>query len=188
MPWLPIALAAGATVMKVQAEREKTKQNVGLAKYNEQLERQKAEQVRVTENIKQEQRRKDLIRLTSKQKGQYAKAGVITTTGTPLRVGIESVGRAAYDSVMARHNAEVRATQHESQADVFKAKAKSIKKQGKFAVGAAIFNGAAQIASYAGTSGGESDGLPISESSPLSSQKGRQQINLSTRNFPQSDF
>ena len=158
MPWLPIALAVGATYMKVQQEREKTKQNVGLAKYNAQLERQKAERIRTTENIRQEQRRKDMIRLMSKQKGQYAKAGVITTTGTPLRVGIESTARGVYDSVMARHNAEVKATQHEGQAEVFTAKAKSLKRQGKYAVGAALFSGAAQIASYSGKSGGGEGG------------------------------
>ena len=147
--------------MKVQAEREKTKQQVGLAKYNAQLERQKATQVRATDAINREQRRKDLIRLISKQKNQNAHAAVITTTGTSLRVGIESTGRATYDSIMATYNAEVEATQHESQADVFKAKAKSLKKQGKYAVGAALFSGAAQMVGYAsmtpndpGTGGG----------------------------------
>lgn len=160
MPWVPLVLIAGATYMKVQQQREATKQQAGLAKYNEQLERQKADQVRLTENIKQEQRSKNIQRLLSKQKVQLGKAGVITTTGTPLRIGIETVGRGAYDKVMARHNSEVKATQFESSSEMFKAKGKSIKKAGKYAVGAALFSGAAGMASYASMSGFVGGGSP----------------------------
>lgn len=147
MPFIAAAvLIGGATYMKVKAEQEKTKQQVALAKYNQQVELQKAEQVRRAESVKQEQRKKDTLRMLAEQKVGFAKGGVITTTGTPLTVAMESAGRTAYDGVMARHNAEIKATQFESQADVFKFKAKSAKQAGKYAVGAALFSGATQFA------------------------------------------
>ena len=63
---------------------------------------------------------------------------MITTTGTPLRIGIETAGRIAYDGVMARYNADIIASQRERQADVFDAVAKSTKIQGRYAIGATL--------------------------------------------------
>lgn len=150
-------LIAGATFMKVQAERAKTAEQVALAKHNAAVERQKAEQIRRAEQTKQEQIKIDRRRLLSQQKVGFAKGGVITTTGTPLTVGLESVARIEFDAITSRHNADIKASQRESQAEVFEFKAKSAKRAGKFAVGTALFTGGLALAATRSKPGTETE-------------------------------
>jgi hypothetical protein len=144
--------------MKYQAQKEATKRNSSLAEYNAKVERQKATQIERADTINRETRRKKLMALLSRNTTLHAKASIITTTGTALRLGIEETGKATYNSIMETYNSKIRASQRRSSATTYDYKAKSIKRQGKYALGAILFSGAAQMYSYASKAGGSPGG------------------------------
>jgi hypothetical protein len=169
MPWaIPLALIAGSTYMKYQAQKESTKRNVALAEYNAKVDRQKATQIERADVVNRETRRKKLLALMSRNTTLHAKASIITTTGTALRVGIEQTGQATYNSIMETYNSKIRAGQHRSSAEAYDFKAKSIKRQGKYALGAILFSGAAQMYGYASAGGTPTggEGTPASVNPP----------------------
>lgn len=141
-----IGATIGGTILQVLGARQQAKQQSALAKYNAQLEIQRAERLKQVGKTVQEQRKEDIRRLLARQRVDFAKGGVIGTTGTPLTVGLETAGREAYNAIIERHNTEIGVSQAESRAEIFGIKAKSAKSAGKFNVGASLLTGVSQVA------------------------------------------
>lgn len=92
---IPLILAAASVAMtayQASQQKEAGKQAQAAANYNAQLAEAEAiqRQLETTENYRR--MKLEGAALTSRQRMQYAKGGVVSNTGTPLEVMSETVG------------------------------------------------------------------------------------------------
>ncbi len=131
LPLIAGAIGAGGAILGgIQQQK--------VADANAQIARQQAReaQIRTTENVRRQ--RIQLGRLRGKQRAGFARAGVITTAGTPLLVDVTTATEGERDIALTKRAGQVEAAILTSQANLFK-------QRGETALGAGILKGGATL-------------------------------------------
>jgi hypothetical protein len=114
MSWVPVAgsiLEAGGVIISGIQEKK-------AQEYNARVAEQQAEATRIGMRLTEYQKRKQYGYIFGTQRAGYAKAGVKTTTGSPLDVMLDSIANAELDIAIDRFNTEVQAMGYESEAEL----------------------------------------------------------------------
>lgn len=138
-------IAASAGVSALQA-RQQAKQSAAIAKFNQQVAEQQAEARRQAGKIAVEERRERTRRLLSSQRAGIGAAGVVGTEGSPLILRLATAEAGALDALTTQFNVNIGVQESLSQAELFRTERKAATARGRLGVGAALFGGAANIA------------------------------------------
>lgn len=110
------AVAVAGGVVKAYGQYEAGKESKKAYDYNAGIEEQQALETRTAAALNDFKKRKAVEYAVGAQQAGYAKAGVVTNTGSPLDVLTDSLSNAYLDIAIDDYNYEVAARQHESQA------------------------------------------------------------------------
>ena len=140
---LAAAAAATGAVVQAQAVRQQTKTQAALQQYNARVEEQKAEQLEQAGDVAGGEERKatriELARVRAKRG-----ASGVQQTGSPLLKQIDIAEAGALDAATVDYNTRIGVSRLESGAGLLRSQAKSTRRAGRRAVGAALFSGASQ--------------------------------------------
>jgi hypothetical protein len=138
-------IGASAGVSALQA-RQEAKQSAAIAKFNQQVATQQAEAREKAGKIRVEERKERTRRLLASQTAAYGASGVAGGRDSPLISRLRTAEAGALDALTEQFNVDIGVQESLNQAELFRAERKAARSRGRLGVGAAIFGGAAQIA------------------------------------------
>ncbi len=144
----PAALAVGligasAGISAIQA-RQQAKQAGAIAKFNQKVATQQAEAKAAAGKIRVQERQERTRKLLSSQKAAFGAKGVGGRSALQLRLVTAEMG--ALDALTEQFNTQVGVGESLNQAELFRIERKQARATGRLGVAAAIFGGAANIA------------------------------------------
>lgn len=118
-----------------------------MAKYNAKLAAQEAETIKEASEYEQRQARKEGRKLKAQQFVQFAKGGVVPTTGTPLLVREELAEDVEKDIRMMGYGYGIRRSRALSESKLQKMKSKGMSRAARWQAGTSLLTGAYRVAS-----------------------------------------
>ena len=141
------AAAGGyAAISGAQSASAQGKQQKALSEYNAQVQKQDAKAKQLEGLDKSHLMRERTRRLLADQQSVYGKAGVDTTSGSPLYVQMKTAELGEIDALMAGHNAQIGANRSYQQSRFDVQMGKSARRMGRMAAGQSLFSGAGTAA------------------------------------------
>lgn len=140
-----LAAGASAGVSALQA-RQQAKQSAAIAKFNQQVATQQAEARAAAGKIAVEERKERTRRLLSSQRADIGASGIVGSEGSPLLLRLKTAEAGALDALTEGFNVNIGVQESLNQAELFRTERKAARDRGRLGVGAAIFGGAANIA------------------------------------------
>lgn len=141
-----IATSATATAISYSAARQQAESQKGWNKYNAAVAKRDAEARERAGKAKVEELQLRRNRLLSSMRADRAKSGV-TKEGSPLLKEIETAELMTLDALTEGYNTRVGVQQKESEAELYRMKAKSATREGRLMAGQSLFSGASNILS-----------------------------------------
>ena len=140
-----IALVAAGTSAYSQYQTGKFQEEMG--EYNAALARQEAESIEEAGEFEQRETRAEGRRFRARQLLQFAKGGVVPTTGTPLLVGQETVADIAKDIKLQKYGFGLQKSRILSRAKQERQKGKYASRAGAWQAGTSLLTGAYRASS-----------------------------------------
>lgn len=140
-----VALATAAVSATSQIQQGKYQQE--MAEYNAALATQEAETVKEAGEYEEREARIEGRRLRAKQLLQFAKGGVVPTTGTPLIVGKKTAVDIEKDIQLQRYGYGLQYSRTLSRARLERMKGKGARRASRWAAGTSLLTGAYRASS-----------------------------------------
>jgi hypothetical protein len=141
-------LIAGSTALSVIQTRQQAKQQAAIAKFNEQVAEQQAKAREQAGKIRLEERQKRTRALLEEQRAAFGATGVRGGTGSPLLLRLKTAEQGALDALTEQFNTQIGVNESLNQAELFRTERSAARARGRLGVGASIFGGATQLASF----------------------------------------
>lgn len=143
---LAIALTGVSAGVSALQARQQAKQSAAIAKFNQQVATQQAEARAAAGKIAVEERKERTRRLLSSQRADIGASGIVGSEGSPLLLRLKTAEAGALDALTEGFNVNIGVQESLNQAELFRTERKAARDRGRLGVGAAIFGGAANIA------------------------------------------
>jgi len=143
----PVLIGGSAVVSAMQASQQ-AKQSAAIAKYNQQVAEEQAKARAAAGKIRLEETQRRTRSLLESQRAAFGAAGVVGSQDSPLRLRLETAEAGALDALTEQFNTQIGVNESLNQAELFRVEGKAARDTGRLAVGASIFGGLTDIASY----------------------------------------
>ena len=151
MSWVGFAMMAAGALHEASAAEEAGERSGEILDYSARVKEAEAKQTRLTTAQAQKLKRDEMRRTLASNRAATGASGV-QFTGTPAEHNLNVIDDYAYDIAVTGQEGEVMARRFESEAAIFRMRARSARKAGDDAAFSAILGGASNIgSSYAAT-------------------------------------
>lgn len=134
-----LAAAAVAAVGSIAGAQQQS----SMAKYNARVGENNAQASRDMARLREEQHRRNVLRLQSRQQAQLGASGR-TAEGNPLMIFAEDAAGAEFDALLIRHEGEIGAGRYEAQAGLDRARGNAALTHGYLNAGSSLLTGYAR--------------------------------------------
>ena len=134
------------TGLQAYGQYESGREAKKAADYNAEISKQQADMTRQRAALNEFKKRKEMGIVIGEQQAAYAKAGVVTTTGSPIDVMTDSIANAELDIAIDNYNNEVAARGYESEAERELEAGEAAAEEGMIGAGTTLLKGAAETA------------------------------------------
>ena len=140
-----VAITAAAVSATSQIQQGKFQE--GMLKYNAQLAAREAETIKEASEYEQRAARKEGRKLKAQQFVQFAKGGVVPTTGTPLLVREETAGDIEREVRLKGYGYGIQRSRALSESRLQKMKGKGMSRAARWQAGTSLLTGAYRVSS-----------------------------------------
>jgi len=141
------AAAVGGTVLQAYGKYKEGKDTGNAYKYNEAMMEREGVMAQRSADIKKNQISRSKGKMAGTQHARYAKSGVVTTSGSPFEVMVDTAGQYEMDKAVVQYNAEVEKRRAGAMQAQYGRAAKQAYSAGLWGAGSSLLQGFAQMAS-----------------------------------------
>ena len=140
------AMMAVGAIQEASAAKEGGERESAILRYNADVMEAEAKQTRVTAAQASKLKRDEMRRTLASNRASVGASG-LQMTGTPAQNQLNVIDNYAYDIAVSEQEGEVKARRFESEADIFRMRARSAQRAGKTGFWSALLGGAGNIGS-----------------------------------------
>jgi hypothetical protein len=138
------AAQAGGTILTAYGKYREGKDTGNAYKYNEAVMQREQEMIGRSAQIQQNQISRQKGKTLATQHARYAKSGVVTTSGSPYEVAVDTAGQYEMDKAIVAYNAEVERRRAAAMQAQYGKAAKNAYQAGLVGAGSSLLQGFAQ--------------------------------------------
>ena len=142
--------AVGGTVMQAYGKYKEGKDTAQAYKYNEAVMQREQEMTQRSATMQKNQIARQQGKMAGRQHALYAKSGVVTTSGSPFEVMVDTAGQYEMDKATTQYNADVEKSRQKSMQLQYGKAAKNAYSSGLWGAGTSLLQGFGQMASRSG--------------------------------------
>ena len=140
------AMMAVGAIQEASAAKEAGERESAILRYNADVMEAEAKQTRVTAAQASKLKRDEMRRTLASNRASVGASG-LQMTGTPAQNQLNVIDNFAYDIAVSEQEGEVKARRFESEAEIFRMRARSARRAGKTGFWSALLGGAGNIGS-----------------------------------------
>jgi hypothetical protein len=101
------AAQMGGAALQAYGAYKEGKDTAAAYKYNEAVKKREGEMIAASSDLRISQIERQQAKMAGRQHAGYAKSGVVTTSGSPFEVMVDTAGQYEMDKATTRFNADV---------------------------------------------------------------------------------